>query len=142
MPRKSSAALAAVPVLPLARARLAPPKALTRPQAAVWRSVVDALPAEFFGVEQTGLLIQYCRHVFRCDELEALLATIKPEDGFARYDEIRTAIASESSKVMALARSLRISNQARLHREVAGNKAEQEQKASTARKPWEQITKR
>jgi hypothetical protein len=44
-------------------ARPEPPDDLTEEQAAVWRAVMDRLPADRFPREAHGLLAQYVRHI-------------------------------------------------------------------------------
>lgn len=50
------------------------PYSLTDEQAAIWRTVVDDLPADWFRPHNHALLAQYCRHVATSDALAAMIA--------------------------------------------------------------------
>lgn len=55
------------------RARPEPPSHLTSDHKRIWRQVVNALPADWFGPETYPLLIQYCRHTVRAEKLAILI---------------------------------------------------------------------
>src|SRR5688500_14842040 len=96
---KSSAALTVVPLPGPQRPK--PPTDLTGEEAAVWRGVVDGLPADWFPPESRPLLVDYCRHVCRSRGLARLINDFAPEwlatdDGLARYDLLLRMAERES----------------------------------------------
>lgn len=90
-------------------ARPEPPPELSQAQKAVWRSVVDTKPPEFFDAAQFPLLVDYCRAVVLQDELAKNLCATAIND-FDKLAKLKTS----------LARSLRITNQSRYNPDKAG----------------------
>jgi hypothetical protein len=111
--RQSQADLA---VVPLPAPRPDPPGELTDEQKAIWRTVVDHMPADWFRPETHAMLSAYCRHVcrerFLSRELDRFEADwLCAEDGPNRYNKLSAAAERESRAALALARSMRITQQ-------------------------------
>ena len=124
MTRKSSASFH-VPALPIRceAPRLSAPPHLGPDAADVWQSIVRALPADYFRAEVGPMLERFCVHFARCRRLETMIAARDPEidlEGFALLAKLARA---ESAHAAALARSLRITNQARLNATTAAHRA-------------------
>src|SRR5690625_6174224 len=102
---------------------LEPPAGLTEDQADVWRSVVGARSADFFGEDAAPLLEEYCRVVVMCR-----LLAVQIEAGIAggEADELQALLDmrdKESRRMASLATKLRITNQSRYTPEAAGTAA-------------------
>lgn len=124
MPRKSAAALAMAPLTPRhVTPRLAVPAMLANAEGDVWRATVGALPAQWFGIEQAPLLERYCRHVVRSRCLETLLRDSDPAADLDRYTKLARLVGEESGRILALARSLRLTVQSRTHATTAAHRA-------------------
>jgi hypothetical protein len=127
MPRRSRADLSVVVPLSTTR-RPPPPDELTAEQGEVWRASVAAMPADWFGRETYPLLAAYCRHVCRsrwlAQEIDANADRIlKLDGGVAMLDKLFGMAERESRAVMAHARSLRLTIQAKLDAKSAGRQA-------------------
>ena len=102
---------------------LEPPAGLTEDQAEVWRSVVGARSADFFGEDAAPLLEEYCRVVVMCR-----LLAVQIEAGIAggEADELKALLDmrdKESRRMASLATKLRITNQSRYTPQAAGTAA-------------------
>ncbi|MYZ47325.1 hypothetical protein [Propylenella binzhouense] len=135
--RKSSAELAVI--TPLSAARPSPPGGLTNQQAAVWREVVQRLPADWFPRETHKLLAEYCRAATRAAFIGAEIDRyepewIKAEGGIDRLAKLTATLDRHVRMMTALARALRITNQSRLRPETAARRAEE--MGADYRPPW------
>jgi hypothetical protein len=120
MPRKSTAALAVAPVL-IRTPRLRAPADLAPAQLALWHTVVDTLPGDYFSPEQAQLLRSYVTHAALADDLAQRLLTLDPmADGWSK---LSVAQVSHSKAALAFARSLRLTNQSRVQPDTAATKA-------------------
>ncbi len=131
--RKSTASLAVV--TPLPGWRHEPPPNLTEAQAAVWRRVAATKPAEWFSPDTWDLLAQYCRYVVSAERIQAHIdaaeaTDLAPSDLAGWYDQRDNLTA----KVMALARSMRITQQAQ---RTPGNAGTESRRGAAAKKPWD-----
>jgi hypothetical protein len=135
MPRQSTASLAVVPIKPAASTRLAPPANLTADQKDLWRATVAALPADFFGKEQTPMLTSYVRHLARANDLERALQTLDPLA--PDYLRLSSASVQQTKAALAFARALRLTNQARVEKATAGRAVAAHKAKAAARRPWE-----
>ena len=141
--RKSTAKLAVVTTLPVTKRPRLPgaPKAFTPAQAAVWKSVVATKPADWFTADSWPLLAQYCRHVVTADMLQRKIDASETLDDMgvdtpvAEYQARLKMRDSESKIINALARSMRLTQQARLKAETAASK--HGRVGDGARKPWQ-----
>ncbi len=127
MPRKSAAALS---VVALRVPRLRPPDDLTEAQAAIWRTVVESLPAEHFRRVDSHLLRSFVEVTARLREAEQSLRL-----GVVHGDAINPSLGVYERAVrlqMALARSLRIATSSRVDKVSAGANARRDSSAQ----PW------
>ena len=121
--KRSAASLtvAAMPTIRAVEPRLPAPRGLTPSQAVAWRSAVDSLPAGWFQSEHLPLLVAYCRHCARADELAKAIATVTPLDPV--YERLAKLAGQETRHIAALARAMRITHQSRLKAETAANRS-------------------
>ncbi|WP_062391118.1 hypothetical protein [Pseudomonas abietaniphila] len=115
--------------------RLAPPAGMTAAQKAAWVTVINARPADWFGPENSALLVQYCRHRVQADILAEQLEQFDPawladDEGLKRYDKLSGMVERETRTLNALLRSMRLTQQSL----VRADKAVDSQKE---RKPWQ-----
>jgi hypothetical protein len=134
--RKSGAALATV--AQLSEARPAAPEGLTVEQIDCWADVVTRLPADYFPRETHHLLAEYCRAVTRARFVGTAVDSFKPEwlkatGGVERLAKLVATADRQVRLMAALARSLRITNQARMKAESAARQAAQ----PTGPFPWD-----
>lgn len=118
--------------------RPAPPAHLTAPQADVWRSIVDRMPAEWFTPETRPVLVALCRHVVQADviarQLEGMAEEwLTSEDGLRRYDRLAAMLDREGRAVANLSTRLRLTPQSRYRPKTAGTAADA---AGALKKPW------
>ncbi|RMF02550.1 MAG: hypothetical protein D6773_08510 [Alphaproteobacteria bacterium] len=132
--RKSSQDIEISPVGPVeAVARPDAPYDLADAEAEVWWSVVNRMPADWFGAETHPLLTQYCRHVVTAREIAGLIRSMREDgEGFdlVEYDRLLKMQERESRQIVNLATKMRISQQALINHR--GNK-----KRIGAKKPWQ-----
>ena len=120
------------------RKALEPPVTLTEAQQGTWREVVACYPAEYFNAALVPLLASYCRHVDYAATIDRELAGFKREwlredEGLKRYKALSAMRMEQTSSILSLARSLRLTNQSRYTPQRAAMAAV---KGGTA-KPWE-----
>ncbi|HUO82456.1 MAG TPA: hypothetical protein VM616_06315 [Gammaproteobacteria bacterium] len=135
--RKSAAQLAVTPLGPRI-GRPKPPECLTDEQKAEWTTVVAAMPADWFGRESLGVLVEYCRHVSRGRFLASRLDAMKMEDTdeIPVWDKLAAAAERETRAMLACARALRLTHQAKYDAVKAARKAGNEYPGP---KPWERF---
>ena len=132
--KKSVASLAVASTVGIDR-RLAPAADLTAAQKAVWVSLVNARPADWFGDEHIGMLAQYCRHKVQSDLIAQQLEQFDPawlvdDEGLKRFDKLGAMLERETRAMNALMRSMRLTQQSL----VRADKAVQ---TSKGKKPWQ-----
>ena len=129
--RKSTASLAVVASNIEVMDRPRPPAELNREQAAEWISVVDRLPADWFGRETQGLLAQYCRHVVAARRVADLIAAaeLDSECSIKDYDRLLKMQEREGRAMSSLATKMRLSQQSSYDKS--------KKKPGQTRKPWE-----
>lgn len=115
--------------------RLQPDPSLTAAQKAVWVSITNARPADWFGPEHSGMLAQYCRHKVQADLVAQQLESFDPawladEDGLKRYDKLSAMLERETRTINALMRSMRLTQQSLVRADKAVN-------TTKGRKPWQ-----
>jgi hypothetical protein len=124
MPRKSAASLAVVRVGPKPlKARLAPPAGMPERQAEHWVRITGALPADWFSPEQAPLLTRLCVHTTRCEDIEHAMAGLDPLADLEEYRKLAAVASAETSRLLALSRSLRLTLTARMEHDTAATKA-------------------
>jgi hypothetical protein len=91
-----------------------PPYTLTNAEADVWRMVTNAMPADHFSPSHFPLLVQLCRHVVSSDRVKLLIEQFceKKQIDCAGLQTLLSMQTSESSSIVRLMRSLRLSPQA------------------------------
>lgn len=114
------------------------PKDLTEAQAEVWLSVVNHMPAEWFGPEQHPVLAAYCRAVVRHQMISAELnefdpTWLKDQEGLQRYDRLAKIEDLHIKQVASLATKLRLTQQSRYTPQAAATAA----KRGRSMRPWE-----
>ena len=122
--RKSSADLATRPVLIEAH-RPAPPADFGEAESAVWKDTVGTMPLGWFSRAQYPLLIAYCRHAVRANQMAAHLASfnadwIKEEGGPEMLNKLLAMAERETRALPACARSMRLTQQAQIQPRSAG----------------------
>ena len=99
------------------------PTILTNEQAEIWRAVVGSKPEGWFGPDTAPLLVQYCRATSRANDIAGELNAIDVDD--LRYRSRRLALLDleekQSRSVMALARSMRLTQQSQIDPKVASH---------------------
>lgn len=133
--RKSAASLVVASPTSLSH-RLAPPPTLTNAQKAVWVSVVNSKPAEWFGEEHAPMLAQYCRHKVQADLIAQQQESFDPawltdDEGLKRYDKLGAMAERETRCMNALLRSMRLTQQSL----IRADKVVHSQ--GKGRKPWQ-----
>jgi hypothetical protein len=130
--RKPAAALALLEQAAVeTQPRLLAPHDLTDEEVEVWRSVVDAYPADWFSGATIPLLTQYCRHAVQARRIAQLIekATSDPHLKIEDWRNLLKMQKQESDALCALATKMRITQQATINHR--GNKK------TIASKPWE-----
>ena len=92
-------------------------------------SIVSKLPAAYFEVEAAEQLANYCRHSIAARDLSQMISRFNPKwlsepGGLERYGSMLQLRERESRAALAHARSLRLTNQARIDPRMAGRRAE------------------
>jgi hypothetical protein len=133
--RKSAASLTVVPIDVSNRIeRPEPLPELTDAQAEVWRSVVDSLPADWFGRETHALLAQFTRHVVCARRVAQLIEQWEKGSGqeitILDYERLLRMQEVEGRALSSLATRMRLTQQATV-------KHEQARKPSLVEKPWD-----
>jgi phage terminase small subunit len=135
--RKSEASRE-VASLTLESDRPEPPAELTDEQAEEWQAVVDRLPADWFQAEHYPVLADYCRHVCRARFVARVLDAfpaqeLETDEGVRRFDKLSNAAERETRAVLACARSMRLTHQARYDEKTAFRGASN---SPSGPKPW------
>jgi hypothetical protein len=91
-----------------------PPYALTDAESDVWRMIVNAMPADHFSPSHFPLLVQLCRHVVASNRVKLLIEQFckKKQIDCVGLQTLLAMQTSESSAIVRLMRSLRLSPQA------------------------------
>lgn len=122
MPRKSIAALSVVPLdAARERAQLKAPADLTAAERRIWRSVVEALPGGTFDRIDAVALAGYCRAEALAQALSVHARDADPATAGGRGTIATAALQARTS--LALARSLRLTRQARADRDAVATAA-------------------
>lgn len=133
--RKSAAELAIVTPLPVRL--LAPPADLSTEECEVWSRVVATKPGDWWDAGSVPLLAQYCRAVVQAELIADLVrqtaTTMLTDPGqLGTYKELRKIQSTLSGEITTLARSMRLTQQAK-YRADAASVAD---KKANGRKPW------
>jgi hypothetical protein len=129
--RRSTAQLS---VITIPGQRHEPPRGLTKPQAAVWRSVVATKPSDWFSVDTHPLLAAYCRHTATADVLAAKIDAIETEAAdCSDYKTLLSQRDRETAALLKLAQSMRLTQYSRFKSETAATQAAN---SGDGEKPW------
>lgn len=136
MPRKSKAELETPLVAtPIEPRRPPPPPHLSADEAMTWSRIVGTKPADWFRPDTHDLLVQFCRHVATANFIQQhLLEAQEHAEGRSTWEDYLKLRERESRAMLALARSMRITQQARLDKKTAAN---QHDATPEGRRPWE-----
>lgn len=87
---------------------------LTDEQAAVWVSVVNRLPADWFPRETLPMLAHYCRHVVAARRIAQLIERLESADeiDLNEYDRLLRMQDREGRAMSSMATRMRITQQA------------------------------
>lgn len=118
--------------------RLPPPPELSEFEAHVWTATVNTKPADWFQADTLPLLLSYCKHVSQSYTIDAEIAQFDPawlrdESGLKRYQVLTHMRERESRAMTALARSMRLTQQARWDHQKSNTLA----KKAVTKRPWE-----
>lgn len=116
-----------------------PPTHLTDAQAAEWRAVVDACPADWFPRETHGTLESYCRHTVAEREIDEMVEDLKGMglsvgEIVGGLDKLFKMRERESRAASSAATRLRITNQALTNHKTSRTPGDG---GGGAKKPWE-----
>ena len=119
--------------------RAAPPGDLSDYEAAIWSAVINTKPADWFQADTLPLLLSYCKHVSTAATIDRELAEFDPkwlrdDDGLKRYKTLTDMRERESRAQTALARSMRLTQQAQYNAPTAATSAN---KSKQSAKPWQ-----
>jgi hypothetical protein len=136
MPRgiRSTNALSVVPVIP-GQGRPEPPRALDGAEKLVWRSIVGAMPSNWFGLECQPVLRRLCAQVVISEELEKELRKVRA-DGSAeseRAARLAEAHRDAARAVNQLSQALRLTPKSRW----SARTSETEVGRAARERPWE-----
>lgn len=101
-----------------------PPADLPTAAAAIWRRVAAAMPPGWFRPQHREMLAAYCRHSAAAERFAGMLeaAEIDTEnpDSVLAANRLSLMAEREQRAALALARSMRMTHQAQVHKETAG----------------------
>jgi len=134
--RKSAAAAEVAPIGINRIERPDAPYDLTDPQVDVWRAIVNAMAADWFGRETHDLLAQYCRHSVAALRIAQLVAAFEKSDtlDLEQYDRLLKMQDRESRALATLATKMRLTQQATYTAKSGGTA---KRNRPVAGKPWE-----
>lgn len=105
-------------VVSLEAKRPEPPEGFSAAKAAIWHQIVSSLPADWFTPDIQPLLVSYCTHIDLAAAVDREISAFKDEwlktdDGLKRYSRLLALRERQTSAMLSLARSLRLTNQSR-----------------------------
>ncbi|MEQ8482967.1 MAG: hypothetical protein RIB46_01255 [Pseudomonadales bacterium] len=101
-----------------------------------WRAIVADMPDGWFKIEHFELLAQFCACVSRAEKLRSTLADA-PLRNLDRWERLQKMLDRETGKLMAMARSMRLTHQAQVHPESAHRRAAR--RASSPAIAWPKV---
>ena len=136
--KQSVAALSTVTALPLRL--LAPPADLSGEEAEVWSRVAATKPGDWWDAGSVPLLAQYYRATVQAEMVADLVrqcgsVMLTDPSQLGVYKELRKIQSTLSGEITSLARSMRLTQQARYR----ADKADPESRKATGRKPWHDV---
>lgn len=138
--RKSVSEQVVAPVASIGGERPEPIDSLNDDEAAIWSRVVDAMPPNWFGAEHFDMLRQYCQHQARSlsfsDEVARCIEVgMNCEEQIRKIDTLTRMADRETKTALALARAMRLTQQAQRDPKTAGRDKRNNSKRTKA--PWE-----
>lgn len=130
MSRQSAASLSVVPVEPIAR--IQPPTDLEPAEAELWRRVVDAKPADWFGEDSAPLLAEYVRACLSADLMDKQVKTAIAGGDAGEIKEMMKLRDMESKRVLSIGTKLRLTQQSRYTPKAAATAS----KGAGNARPW------
>lgn len=113
----------------------APDGLLTERQSALWRSITDSLPADFFRPGDVPLLAAYCKawdfYLQASAEIEANGVTLEDDRGRRYANPAQSLVVTQASAMAQLAVKLRLSPSSRIGAKTAGAKS-----GTEGKRPW------
>ena len=115
---------------------------MARDQAAIWRRVVAARPADWFDGGSLDTLKAYVRSAAEAERISARIDALAPDalataDGIVVMDRLLAMRNREAAAMINAARQLRLNPQALMHPRTAGTAVRSVSADPGARKPWE-----
>lgn len=93
----------------------------------MWIAVVNTRPANYFTTDQLPLLRSYVRHCYQAqkidEEMDKVIEKRFTNAVVQKFELLQKMRERESAKIMALARSMRLTHQAQVHPKTAGTAA-------------------
>jgi phage terminase small subunit len=132
--RKSMNTLSVVPVIP-GQGRPEPPRALDKSEKAVWRSIVGAMPPNWFGSECQPVLRRLCAQIVISEGLEGQLREVRAAGSADSERAARLAEAHRDAAraVNQLSQALRLTPKSRW----SARTSETEVGRAARERPWE-----
>ena len=132
--RKSINALSVVPIIP-GQGRPQPPRALDKAEKAVWRSIIGAMPPNWFGSECQPVLRRLCAQIVISEGLEEQLRKVRVDGSGDSERAVRLAQAHRDTAkaVNQLSQSLRLTPKSRW----SARTSETELEHAAKERPWE-----
>ncbi len=129
--RKSAASMSVVTAMP---ARPNPSKYLVGEERVIWSQVVGSHPGGWITKDAMPVLVQYCKHVVRSLRVSQLIEELEQSEEFEvdRWSKLLDIQEKQTRTILACARSMRITHQARIRADSA-----QARPDPNRRKPWE-----
>lgn len=113
----------------------AAPEGMTVQEAAIWETVTDALPADWFRGETLPMLAMYCAHTASwqriCAEIRRLEGEVQGAEALVKLDDLYKMRDRENRAAQSLATKLRITLQSTYNAENTRKKRGDVQKG-----PW------
>lgn len=124
--RKSAASLSVVSTV--SRTRPSPPSELNDTEKELWNRVTATKTVDFFDDGVVPLLTEYCRLKTSIDLLAFAINDFDPEwlktdDGVRRYKQLADIRDKAQGRMIALARSMRLTNQSRYPAQTAATRS-------------------
>jgi hypothetical protein len=124
--RKSTASLSVV--ADIRQQRAPAPAHLSDDERAEWKALTGCMPTDWFPRESHAALAALCRHSVRSRVLGAQVNKIEAkclqtEEGIRVLDKLLAMLERETRCVAALSRSMRLTQQTRVDKRIAGSRA-------------------
>ena len=110
------------------------PYNLTDAEADEWRAIVASMPAGHFARTQYPMLVQLCRHKVAADRVAQLIEAVCRKKKFNSSEllALQAAQSAESSAIMRLSRSMRLTQQSVYRANATGRLSP----TTTIEAPW------